>query len=153
MLPHEPDGPLQCVRTGPRDTGVDEGVEHLPFGLAQSRHDRDGEVGEQVGPVADRHAPGHLAAVAGLGLVGDAHPVGARGLAESSDASVDLGVARAVGYPEGADDEDLFSVDLDVGRSGEPVVGEPAGEPLGGIARVGDVCLLPAARSSESVDV
>ena len=66
-------------------------------------------------------------------------------------------LSLAVGFGETTDDGDLLAVDDDLRVAGEPAVGQPAGEPVGGVARVGLVGLLPAAgaagRSAVDVDV
>ena len=45
-----------------------------------------------------------------------------------------VGVLRVVGLGEPADDEDLLAVGRHLGGLGEPVVGQPAGEPAGEVA-------------------
>ena len=70
-----------------------------------------------------------------LGALGHGHPLLAGVLAESVDAGLlgDSGrrVVADVGAGERAGDEDLVTVELDRHRTGEPVVGEAAGEPGG----------------------
>jgi len=112
-------------------------------------------VGEQyplIGVVTDRpdfYAPSDLAAVTGLGLVCDAHAFGAGLFAEPGDASGGVGFAfgavGALGFLQPADDGDFFAVDDDRRVAGEPAVGQSAGEPVGCVACVGLLGLLPAA--------
>ena len=51
----------------------------------------------------------------------------------------------ALGFGEAADDGDLFAVDDDRRVAGEPAFGQPTGEPVGGVACIGLLGLLPAA--------
>ena len=105
---------------------------------------RSGEFG-----IADFDAPCDLAAIAGFGFVGDAHALRAGLLAEAGDASRGVGFAfgavGGLGFLQAADDGDFFAVDDDRRVAGEPAVGKPAGEPVGGVACVGLLGLLPAA--------
>ena len=80
-------------------------------------------------------APGDLALEPVLGLAGDLDPLLAGLLAEPRDpaglrgALGGIAVAGASsGAAERADDDDLVPVDGDLG-AGEPVVGQPTGEP------------------------
>ena len=98
------------------------------------------ERGEHAALVAALRAPRDLAAGALLGLVGDLHALLAGVLAEALDAGLArggpggvVGVLRVVGLGEAADHEDLFPVGRHLGRLGEPVVGQPPGEPAGQI--------------------
>ena len=51
----------------------------------------------------------------------------------------------ALGFLQAADDGDFFAVDDDRRVAGEPAVGKPTGEPVGGIACIGLLGLLPTA--------
>ena len=94
----------------------------------------------------DLYSPGDLAAVAVLGLVGDAHALGAGLLTEPGDAARCAGFALvALGFGQAADDGDLFAVDDDRRVAGEPAFGKASGEPVGGVACVGLLGLLPTA--------
>ena len=98
VLADELHAPGEGVGARPRDAGVDEGVEDLTLRLAQPGHDRDGEVGEQLAPVAALDAPRDLAVAAVLDLAGDLDagvagvlaerldPAGGRGRAPASEA-------------------------------------------------------------------
>ena len=149
MLADQLHRPRQRVGPRPRDTGVDEGVEHLALGLLEPRHHRNGDVGEQDSlrgiRAADVDTPGDLAAVLVLRLVGDPHALRPGFLAEPGDAARRAGFTLlALGIGQPADDGDLLAVDHDRGVAVEPV-GQPAGEPLGGVAGVWLLGLLPAA--------
>ena len=103
-----------------------------------------------MAPSPDVYAPRHLASVAVLGFVGDAHALGSGLLAEARDPAGRVGFAlsftvAAFEFGEAADDGDLFAVDDDRRVAGEPAFGQAAGEPVGGVARVGLLGLLPAA--------
>ena len=106
----------------------------------------------RCGVVADRpdfHAPGDLASVARLGLVGDTHALATGVLTEACNASrgarLALGILGVLGFRQPADDGDFFAVDDDRRVAGEPAIGEAAGDPVGGVACVGLFGLLPAA--------
>ncbi len=95
---------------------------------------------------ADLHAPGNLAAVLVLRLVGDPHALRPGFLAEPGSAARRAGLTLlAVGVGQPADDGDLFAVDHDRRVAVEPVLRKTAGEPFGGVACVGLLSLLPAA--------
>lgn len=123
VLTRQSDGPAQGVGTGTGHARVDEGVEYFPLGLTQPRHHGNSQVREQNSSVAEGDTPRDLPSVAGLGLVGDPHSVAAGGFAEPGDASVGGGIGLVLGWGQCADDDDLLTVDVDVGGSGEPVVG------------------------------
>ena len=109
----------------------------LTFGLPQPGHHRYGQVGEQDSFLAGLDTPGHLAAEAILRLVGDPHPLPAGFLAElGGPAGRAGGTLLGVGVGQPADHRDFFAVDGDFGVTGEPAVGEPAGEPVGGFGGV-----------------
>ena len=152
-------------RLGPRpgDAGADQGVEHLPLGLAQPGHDRHGEVGEEH-PLARRpDAPGDLAVEPVLGLAGDRDPLLAGALAELPGPAVGrrgpLGVAGAVGRPRGAARVPTTvissrSTESTSTGAGEPVLGQPAGEPAadraGQLAAVGPAGVVPVRAGSRA---
>jgi len=151
-LADQPDRPRERVGPGPGDTGVHQGVQHLALRLPQPGHHRHCDVGEQDSlrlALADRgylDAPGDLAAIACLGLVGDTHPFRARLLTEPRRPARRPGLALgALGIRQPADHGDLFAVDDDLGVAVEPLFGESAAEPVGGVCRIGLVGLLPAA--------
>src|SRR5215203_364362 len=134
VLPDKSDRPDQGLRPRPRDSGVDEGVEHQPLALTQPGHDRHGDVGEDLAGVPAGRAPRHRPAVALLGGVGDRHAPLAGLLAEACDAPGPGGCGVALprlGFREGADDGDLVAVDGEVDGAGEPAVRQAPGEPPG----------------------
>jgi hypothetical protein len=92
VLADEAHAPGERVGARAGYAGVDEGVEHLTFALAQPRHDRHREVGEQHPGIADAGAPGDLAPVARLRLGRDLHPLLAGLFAESADPAQRSGV-------------------------------------------------------------
>jgi hypothetical protein len=110
-------------------------------------------VGEQVRVLADRGAPGDLAAVALLGLLGDGDPLGAGVLAPAGDPALGSGgrglAFTAVHGRQLTDDDDLLAVDAHARRPDEPVRGQPPGEPVRRVVRRRQVGLLPAARPAE----
>jgi hypothetical protein len=55
--------------------------------------------------------------------------------------------------PEPADHGDLLAVDGDGRIAVEPAVGQPPGEPLRGIGRVGLICVLPASRPASTTSI
>src|SRR3954466_6584875 len=134
VLTDQADRPDQRLGTGARDTGVDEGVEHQPLGLAQTGHHRHRLVGEHLPDVAADRTPGDRAAVALLRRVGDGHPLLAGLLAEAGAPAGPprrlVALAR-LGLGQRADDGDLVAVDDQLDRPGEPAVGQPPGEPAG----------------------
>src|SRR5207248_3282337 len=86
--------------------------------------------------VAAACAPRDLPAGLLLRFVGDAHALLARLLAEPLDPRPARGrdgrlvcAVRVLGLGEGADDQDLLAISGDLGRTGEPVVRQSAGEP------------------------
>jgi hypothetical protein len=154
VLADQPNAPGERVRPGARHPGVDEGVEHPAFVVPQPGHHRNREVGEEQPGVADRRAPGHLASVARLGLVGDAHPGVPGVLAEPPDPALGRGAGSgvlAVRRREFADDDDLLAVDGDRRSADEPVVRQPAAEPGDDVVDRRQVGLLPPAATALSV--
>jgi hypothetical protein len=157
VLADEPNAPSEGIRTRPCNSGVDERVEHASLVLTQPGHHRDREVGEGHPCVADARTPRDLAAVPGLGLVGDLHPLLAGLLPEAADAAERCcGPGRVVGVCgdlrcwQLTDDGDLFAVDGDFRLAGEPSVGQPAGQPGRRVVGGGKVGLLPAAGPAEA---
>lgn len=77
MFTDQANRPRQRIGTGPRDSGLNQRIQHLTLRLAQPGHHRNGDVCEQdsIRIFADVDTPGHLASVASLRLVGDAHSV------------------------------------------------------------------------------
>ena len=129
VLADQADRPGERVGARPGDPGVDEGVEHLPLGLAQPGHDRCGDVGEERGGAAEVGAPRDLALVAGLGLEGDLDPL-LTGLGpEATDPSLGLGGREVPLGGQRADDHDLLAVHAHLDAV-EPAVGQPPGEPV-----------------------
>src|SRR5450631_240243 len=145
MLPHQTHTPGQRLGTGPRHPSVHERVEHLTFALAQTCHRRYGQMREELAGLADPGAPGNAAAVLGLGLVGDLHPLLAGVLAPSGDPALRGCSLVTLGRGQLTDHGDLVAVYGDAQVPGEPVVGDAPGEPGGRIRGVGQVLLLPTA--------
>ena len=119
-----------------------------------SASDRDRLVGEQVGVLPDRGAPGDLAAVARLRLLGDGDPLVAGLLAPAGDPTLSgsgggLGLTGAVQGRQLADDDDLLAVDTHGRGADEPSGRQPPGEPVRRVVRRREVSLLPAARATE----
>ena len=137
VLADEPDAPGQRLAAAAGDAGVDEGVEHPALGHPQPGHDRDAQVGED-GPRRRRtRAPRDLAAearprprrrcaCAGSRVSSRKPSMRAR---RAAAAGVVVGAGGESGSARAPDDQDLVPVDRDLGRPGEPAVGQPAGEP------------------------
>src|SRR5450631_734711 len=149
MLPHQTHTPGQRLGTGPRHPSVHERVEHLTFALAQTCHRRYGQMREELAGLADPGAPGNAAAVLGLGLVGDLHPLLAGVLAPSGDPALRGCSLVALGRGQLTDHGDLVAVDRDAQVAGEPVVGDAPGEPGGRIGGVGQIVLLPTSGATK----
>src|SRR5690349_114739 len=135
VLSGEPHAPGQRVAATAGHARLDQRVQHPALGLAQPRHHRDRQCGEHLTHVGTGDTPGHLAAELVLGLPRDLDAATPGLLAEPADPALGgrgpLGV-RGPGRLRGgqhADDRDLLAVRLDVRGGGEPVTGEPAGEP------------------------
>src|SRR4051812_47489827 len=143
VLTDEAHAPRQGVAAAAGDAAADERVERVALGHAQARHDRKGERGEQLAVVTDLGAPTDLAAIAVLGLLGDADALLSGVLAEALDPGRQrrgLGGRGVVGEAvrgKTADDEDLFSVERDLRRPGEPLVREAAREPAAYLLGIG----------------
>ena len=128
--------PRQGLAAAPSHPGIDEGVEHAALAHAQPGHHRHAGGGELLGRGAAARSPGDLAPEASLGVLGDADPLLAGVLSEPFDpggfgdlAAFGRQVAPQVGFGQAADDQDLVVVEGDLGRSGEPPVGQLSGEP------------------------
>src|SRR6185437_6237816 len=98
-----------------------------------------------------------LAAIAGFGLVGDAHACLASLLAEQADSTGGcsslgrvIGPGRVFRWRDLANYGDLFAVNIDRGCGSEPVGGQPPGQPGIDIVGGGKVGLLPTTGPAEA---
>src|SRR2546430_16931176 len=171
VLADQPHAPRERVAAAAGHPGVHQRVEDAPLRLAEPGHHRDGKCGEHHLVGVTDNAPGHLAAERMLRLPGDLYP-GVTGLLTEPAAAADGGRLRLGPGPlprplrgggplllRGAaapsrrrcppagqvpDDRDLLPVDQDLGRSLEPVVRQPPGQPAPYLfRRAGRPALLP----------
>ena len=128
----------------------DQRVEHQPLRLAQPGHHRHRQAGEHLPGAAGQRAPGHLAAVAVLGLAGHRDPLLA-GLSRnrvirpaSAAATAAASPSTRPGARQPADDEHLVAVDRDLGRALNQSSGSrPANQPSR-LGRAATSCRRPA---------
>ena len=106
-------------------------------------------MGEELSGLSDLRAPGNAAAVLGLGLVGDLHPLPAGFFTPASDPALRCRGLAALGRRQLTNHGDLVAVDRDPQVSGEPAVRDAPREPAGCVRGIGQVALLPAAGATE----
>src|SRR5471030_1959420 len=149
VLPDQAHAPGEGLGTGSGDAGIHKGVENLALTLAQPGHRGNGKVREEPARLADSGTPGNAAAELGLRLVGDLHPLLAGVLAPTGDPPLGCRRLATLWRRQLADNRDLVTVDRDAQVAGEPTVGDPPDEPGRCVAGIGQVSLLPTARTTE----
>ena len=140
VVADQADRPDQGVRPGPGYAGIDQRVQDLPLRLTQPRHHRDGSVVNSSSVPPKLGAPGDFPAVPELALAGDLDARFPGVLAEPGDparfggrggrrSSANVSSARG----SSPTINDLVTIDRDGRAPDEPIAGQPAGEPAGGV--------------------